>query len=144
MSENLKLSNQICFPFYAISRQITKAYTPFLNELNLTYPQYLIMLVLWEKDEVLIKDICEKLILETNTISPILNTLEEKWFILKQKKPWNAKETFICLTEKWNILKTKAQYIPEKLLKKYDIENIDLLALHKNLWAFLEVFKTKN
>ena len=107
MSEYLKLSNQICFPFYAISRQITKAYTPFLNELNLTYPQYLIMLVLWEKDEILIKDICEKLILETNTISPILNTLEEKWFILKQKKPLNAKVTFICFIEKVNILYIK-------------------------------------
>jgi MarR family transcriptional regulator, organic hydroperoxide resistance regulator len=75
MTKNLKLSNQICFPFYAISRKITKLYYPLLKDLDLTYPQYLIMLVLWEKDGILIKDICEKLFLETNTISPILENL---------------------------------------------------------------------
>ena len=78
MSESLKLENQICFPFYAISRNIIKKYNPYLEELNITYPQYLVLLVLWENDNILVKDICKKLWLETNTVSPLLKTLESK------------------------------------------------------------------
>jgi DNA-binding MarR family transcriptional regulator len=78
MSDALKLSNQICFPFYALSRNIIKRYTPFLQHLDLTYPQYLVMLILWEKDGILIKDICDTLWLETNTVSPLIKNLEAK------------------------------------------------------------------
>jgi MarR family transcriptional regulator, organic hydroperoxide resistance regulator len=78
MSEQLKLENQICFPFYAISRKIVQLYTPYLNELNITYPQYLVLLILWEKDNILVKEICKKLWLETNTVSPLLKTLHGK------------------------------------------------------------------
>jgi DNA-binding MarR family transcriptional regulator len=78
MSEQLKLSNQVCFPFYAISRKIVQLYTPYLNELNITYPQYLVLLVLWENDNIFVKEICEKLWLETNTVSPLLKTLHSK------------------------------------------------------------------
>lgn len=141
MSEKLKLSNQICFPFYAISRKIIKAYTPLLKDLDLTYPQYLVMLLLWENDNILIKDICDKLILETNTISPLLETLVKKWFISKIKHSWNNKEVFVSLTKKWESLKIKAETIPDKLLANYNIKNTDLIWLHKTIWNFLEIFE---
>lgn len=137
MSNNLKLTNQLCFPFYAISRKITQIYTPLLNKIDLTYPQYLIMLLLWENNWVLIKEICQKLYLETNTISPILKTLEKKSLIVKQKKPWNNKETFIFLTKAWEDLKLKALEIPEKLIKEFSFDEKYLKDLHANLWQFL-------
>lgn len=141
MTKNLKLSNQICFPFYAISRKITKIYYPLLKDLDLTYPQYLIMLVLWEKDGILIKDICEKLFLETNTISPILENLVIKWIIKKEKKPWNNKEIFIILTQNWLKLKEKAINIPEKLVNNFDFDVNYLMDLHQNLWKLLDDIK---
>lgn len=141
MNDKLKLSNQICFPFYAISRKIIKAYTPLLKDLDLTYPQYLVMLLLWENNNILIKEICNKLILETNTVSPLLETLVKKWFISKIKHSWNNKEIFVSLTEKWENLKIKAETIPDKLLSNYNIQNTDLIWLHKTLWNFLEIFE---
>lgn len=144
MSDKLRLSNQICFPFYAISRKITKMYTPFLKELNLTYPKYLVMLILWEKDGVLIKDICNKLSLETNTLSPILKTLEKDGLILKKKRAWNDKETFVFLSEKWKKMKEKAKKIPEKLMKNYHFKWIDLAVLHKTLWQFMSELEKNN
>ncbi|MDD4151262.1 MAG: MarR family transcriptional regulator [Candidatus Gracilibacteria bacterium] len=141
MSEKLKLSNQICFPFYAISRKIIKAYTPLLKDLDLTYPQYLVMLLLWENDNILIKDICDKLILETNTISPLLETLVKKGFISKIKHSGNNKEVFVSLTKKGESLKIKAETIPDKLLANYNIKNTDLIGLHKTIWNFLEIFE---
>lgn len=141
MSDKLKLSNQICFPFYAISRKIIKAYTPLLKDLDLTYPQYLVMLLLWENNNILIKEICNKLVLETNTVSPLLETLVKKWFISKIKHSWNNKEIFVSLTEKWENLKIKAETIPDKLLSNYNIKNTDLIWLHKTLWNFLDIFE---
>lgn len=138
MTKELLLSNQICFPFYAISRKITQIYTPYLNEIDLTYPQYLILLLLWEKNWILIKDICHKLFLETNTISPILNTLEKKDLILKKKKDWNNKETFIFLTKKWINLKKVAEKIPNELLNKFNFDEDFLKNLHSILWNFLD------
>lgn len=138
MQEQLKLSNQICFPFYAVSRKIIKLYTPLLKELNLTYPQYLVMLILWEKDWILIKDICEKLYLETNTISPLLNNLEKNNLIEKKKKSWNNKDTYIYLSLNWKNLENKSKDIPKKLLSKYDFDNDYLISLHKNLWDLMK------
>lgn len=143
MSDKLKLSNQICFPFYALSRKVIKLYTPLLKDLDLTYPQYLVMILLWEKDGILIKDICEKLYLETNTISPLLNNLEKKWYIIKEKKNWNNKDTFIFLSKIWIENKSKAEKIPEQLLKNYDFDKNYLINLHKNLWDLVAMLDEK-
>jgi DNA-binding MarR family transcriptional regulator len=99
MSEQLKLSHQICFPFYAIARNIIKKYNPYLLELNITYPQYLVLLVLWENDNILIKEICDKLRLETNTVSPLLKTLNSKGLIDRKQLPDNKKQVRILLTQ---------------------------------------------
>ena len=144
MSENLKLSNQICFPFYAISRSITKGYTPYLKEIDLTYPQYLVMLILWEKDNLLVKDICKKLYLETNTVSPLLKNLEKKWFIFRKKSKNNDKEIYILLTDNWANMKLKAEGIPAKLLSWFDIDWESLKQLKGNLNILMETLEKKD
>lgn len=141
MSDALKLSNQICFPFYALSRNIIKRYTPFLQHLDLTYPQYLVMMILWEKDEILIKDICDRLWLETNTVSPLIKNLEAKGFIERKQKSWNKKEVLVLVTNKWKNLEKQAQEIPEKLLESVDMNSQELQNLHKNLWKLMKQFE---
>ncbi len=141
MSDALKLSNQICFPFYALSRNIIKRYTPFLQHLDLTYPQYLVMMILWEKDEILIKDICDRLWLETNTVSPLIKNLEAKGFIERKQKSWNKKEVLVLVTNKWKNLEKQAQEIPEKLLESVDMNSQELQDLHKNLWKLMKQFE---
>ena len=139
MSEKLYLRNQLCFPFYAISRNIIKRYTPLLSEINLTYPQYLVMLVLWEKDYRCVKDICRELWLETNTISPLLKILEKKWFIYRKKCESNNKEIYITLSAKGKKLHDEAKNIPDTLLKWLDISTDSLKNIYKELISLMKV-----
>ena len=78
--DQLKLENQLCFPVYAASRLITRAYQPHLDKLDITYPQYLVLMILWENDNVPVNDIAKKLILKTNTITPLLKRMEQQGF----------------------------------------------------------------
>jgi len=144
MKEQLKLSNQICFPFYAISRKITKIYYPMLKDIDLTYPQYLVMMILWEKDNILIKDICSKLFLDTNTVSPLLDKLLEKGLISKHKTYNNAKEVRVILTNKWSGLSLQASNIPNNLLNEFDFDSDYLKELHSNLWKLLDIIDSKS
>lgn len=143
MSEQLKLENQICFPFYAISRKIVQLYTPYLNELNITYPQYLVLLILWENDNILVKEICEKLWLETNTVSPLLKTLHSKWLLERKQTPENKKQVKIFLTQEWKDLKKSAEEIPAKLSQSTQIPEDTLKELHSNLWDLMESLEIK-
>lgn len=114
--KKLKLANQICFPMYATSRLITKAYKPLLDNLNLTYPQYLVLLVLWEEDEVPVKEISSKLLLESNTLTPLLKRMEKASLIVRTRSVKDERKVIIKLTEKGKELREEAEKIPEKLL----------------------------
>ena len=124
--ENLKLNNQICFPIYSASRLITKAYKPFLDEMEVTYPQYLVLLVLWEKDGVSINHISKQLILNTNTLSPLLKRMEKMELIERNRSVEDERSVIIQLTEKGKELKAKATSIPEKLIEIMLSEKINL------------------
>ena len=115
--EQLKLENQICFPFYAISRLITRAYQPFLEKLGLTYPQYLVLLVLWEKDGLSVQDISEKLILNTNTLSPLLKRMEAMDLIEREKAKDDERKVMVQLTQEGKALQASAASIPFKFLE---------------------------
>lgn len=143
MGNKLHLENQICFPFYAISRNITKRYTPYLIKMDLTYPQYLILLVLWKEDNICIKDICKLLWLEINTISPILNTLEKKWIIIKKKYPSNNKQIHILLTDIGKNKEKEAQKIPHLILDGIDLSNYSLKNLHIELISLMKILEVK-
>jgi len=143
MGNKLHLENQICFPFYAISRNITKRYTPYLAKMDLTYPQYLVLLVLWKEDNVCIKDICKSLWLEINTISPMLNTLVKKWIIIKKKYPSNNKQIHILLTDTGKNKEQEAQKIPHLILNWLDFSEYSLKNLHTDLISLMKILEEK-
>jgi DNA-binding MarR family transcriptional regulator len=127
--EQLKLENQICFPFYAIYRLITRAYQPYLENLGITYPQYLVLLVLWEEDEVSVQYITEKLILNTNTVTPLLKRMESIGLIKRQKSKGDERRVIISLSKKGRGLKKEAALIPEKLMENIAYSNVNLKEL---------------
>lgn len=114
--EQLKLENQICFPFYAISRLIIRQYQPFLDEFGITYPQYLVLLVLWETDGLSVNDISRKLILNTNTITPLLKRMETLGLVKRTKSKTDERKVMVTLTDKAWALREKAACIPYKLI----------------------------
>lgn len=115
-SSQLQLDNQVCFPIYSASRLITKAYKPYLDPFGLTYTQYLVLLVLWEQDKITINQITEKLLLDTNTVSPMLKRMEKMEFIQRTRSQEDERKVIIELTPSGKQLKNEAIPIPESLL----------------------------
>lgn len=111
----MKLTNQLCFPLYAAARKVTGLYTPFLKELGLTYTQYIVMLVLWEKDGVSVSEIGEKLMLDNGTLSPLLKKMETAGLIERSRSREDDRVVEITLTEDGRKLQEKARVIPEKV-----------------------------
>jgi MarR family transcriptional regulator, organic hydroperoxide resistance regulator len=114
--DQLKLENQLCFPIYALSRLIIREYGPLLEELGLTYPQYLVMLVLWESDGLTVNEITEKLLLNTNTVTPLLKRLESQGLIMRQRSKEDERRVVVTLTSQGVALKEQAASIPERLV----------------------------
>ena len=113
--DSLKLDSQICFPVYVASRLITRMYQPLLDKLNITYPQYLVMMVLWESDGIPISEITSLLILNTNTVTPILQRMASLRLIERQRSKKDERQVIVTLTDKGRDLKNDALLIPEKL-----------------------------
>lgn len=116
MSDPLALDNQFCFALYSASLAMTKTYKPFLDKLGLTYPQYLVMLVLWQQDDVLVKTIGEKLFLDSGTLTPLLKRLEASALITRARDEADERQVRITLTREGRALKKKAQSIPHQVL----------------------------
>lgn len=108
MHEELLLGNQICFRLYTATRLMTQAYTPILTRLGITYPQYLVLMVLWEKDNLLVSDISNRLLLETNTITPLLQRMEKLGLIKRKKGERDKRQQIVSLTSKGKRLEEKA------------------------------------
>ncbi len=142
----LQLANQICFPIYSASRLITKAYKPYLDELGITYPQYLVLMVLWENDSLSVNQITEKLLLNTNTLSPLLKRMEKMELIQRSRCTEDERSVIIKLTATGKQLKTKALPIPEKLIAEILTDQIqleDMLQLKDTLCALITVLSNK-
>ncbi|MBR5402630.1 MAG: MarR family transcriptional regulator [Bacteroidales bacterium] len=112
MKEQLKLENQLCFRLYTASRLITQAYHPYLTKIGLTYPQYLVMMVLWEQDGQPVNDIARRLYLETNTVTPLLKRMEAEDFITRKKGKDDGRKVIVSLTPKGKALEEQASCIP--------------------------------
>lgn len=108
MHAELQLDNQICFRLYTASRLITQAYTPILTGLSITYPQYLVLMVLWEKDNQPVNDIAHRLFLETNTVTPLLQRMEKLGLVKRQKNKLDKRQHLVKLTGKGKELEEKA------------------------------------
>ncbi|MCV6630120.1 MAG: MarR family transcriptional regulator [Flavobacteriaceae bacterium] len=143
----LKLENQICFSLYAVSRIVTQQYQPFLQALGITYPQYLVFLVLWETNGIPVKELSDKLLLESNTLTPLLKRLENKGLISRKRSKEDERKVVITLTEAGIALKLKAKTIPDALatnLNCLEIEEKEIRTLKKILDKFLYTVKNKN
>ena len=113
MDGRFKLDNQLCFRLYTASRLITQAYHPLLNEYGLTYPQYLVLMVLWEKDAQPVNDIAKRLMLETNTVTPLLKRMEAEGILTRVKGEKDARQMIVRLTRKGHGLQDKLMDVPE-------------------------------
>jgi MarR family transcriptional regulator, organic hydroperoxide resistance regulator len=113
--KQLKLENQLCFPLYAASHLITRRYKPYLDKMGITYPQYLVFLVLWEEDGLSVNRIAEKLILNTNTVTPLLKRMEQQGLLMRRRSHLDERKVMISLSEKGKKLREQAAGIPRKL-----------------------------
>ncbi|RYU93648.1 MarR family winged helix-turn-helix transcriptional regulator [Emticicia agri] len=129
MTELLKLQNQMCFPVYALAREIINHYRPMLDELELTYPQYLVLLVLWEQEKQTVNQLGEKLMLDSGTLTPLLKRLEQKGIVKRERSTADERVVFISLTEQGKALETKATCIPEQLMQSLNMSMEDMIQL---------------
>ena len=142
MMEQLKLDNQLCFPFYSVSRMIIRKYQPFLDELEITYPQYLVLMVLWETDSMPVNDIAKRLFLQTNTVTPLLKRMESQEIITREKATDDERKVIVCLTEKGQAMEQSAAEIPFKLVEAMNNFSVDeLKALHSTLYRMIDQLK---
>lgn len=135
--ENLKLDNQLCFPVYALSRQITALYRPYLEKLGLTYPQYLVMLVLWEKEKATVKELGQSLWLDSGTLTPLLKRMEENGMVSRTRSEMDERVVNVNITVKGQTLKAEAAAIPEKMMVYFGSNEQEILQLREQLKLIL-------
>lgn len=114
----LKLDNQLCFRLYTAARLVTAGYTPYFKSLGLTYPQYLVLMLLWEQDNRIVSDITERLRLETNTITPLLQRMEKQGLIVRQKSAADSRQRIVSLTGEGKRLEEQVREIPNCLARE--------------------------
>ncbi|KNZ43405.1 MarR family winged helix-turn-helix transcriptional regulator [Acetobacterium bakii] len=136
-SEVLKLENQLCFPLYATAKEVVKRYKPYLDELGLTYTQYIAMMVLWEHKTINVKSLGEFLYLDSGTITPLLKRLEAAGFIVRKRDSNDERNVIVSLTLKGEELKEPASKIPEKISKCLPISDEEARTLYQILYKIL-------
>ena len=140
--DNLKLENQLCFPLYACAKEIVRRYNPVLEKLDLTYTQYIVMMVMWEKKQINVKQLGEILFLDSGTLTPLLKKLESKGYISRNRKKEDERNVIISIEEKGIELKKKAKNIPEEIGKCVNLTGEEAKILYKILYKILDTFKS--
>ena len=136
--EPIRLKNQLCFPLYAVSNKIIRNYKPLLDKLDLTYTQYIVMMVLWEKEDINEKQLGEMVHLKSNTLTPLLKKLKGKGYISISKNSGDERNLVISLTKKGSELKDRAVSIPETLAKTLKLNTDEAAYLYRILYRILE------
>ena len=139
--DSLLLKNQLCFPTYAVANKILRKYQPLLDKLNLTYTQYIVMMVMWEKKTVNEKELCEALHLKTNTLAPLIKKLKEKGFILIKKDQKDKRNLVITLTKEGEALKEKAVDVPPSIAEEFNLTEEEAIFFYKILYKILNYEK---
>ena len=137
--EALKLDNQLCFPLYAAARKITSMYTPFLRPLGLTYTQYIVFMVLWEKDRVTVGEICERLRLDSGTLTPLLKKMEKEGYVLRERCREDERRVIISLTDAGRALKDSVREIPLRIGSCVRLSEDEAGALYSLLYKILDM-----
>lgn len=135
--EGLKLENQLCFPLYAASREVIKQYRPYFDELDITYTQYIAMMVFWEEKKITVKDLGKKLFLDSGTLTPVLKSLEAKGYVKRYRSTEDERVLMVEITEKGEALKEKAKDIPQKVAGCIKLDNEDAMQLYTLLYKVL-------
>ena len=146
MSENydsLKLENQLCFPLYACSKEIVRRYQPFLEKLDLTYTQYITMMVMWEEKEINVKALGEKLFLDSGTLTPVLKKLEAKGYIARNRSKEDERNLIISVTENGMELRKQAKEVPMEIAKCVNLTPEEAMIMYKGLYKMLDYFKSE-
>ena len=135
--ELLKLENQLCFPLYAASREIIKQYRPLLDQLGLTYTQYIAMLVFWQEKRLHVKELGERLFLDSGTLTPVLKSLESKGLVHRRRSNEDERMLVVEITPAGQALKEKAAYIPQTMMHCLNISLEESLELYRLLYKQL-------
>lgn len=134
----LKLENQLCFLLYASSRELTKKYKPLLEELDVTYPQYLVLLLLWEHKSLSVKEMGHHLYLDSGTLTPMLKRMEQQLLLERKRSLEDERSVLITLTEKGASLQQKAECIPTEILKLFEKSDKEINDLKQSLQLLLQ------
>lgn len=134
----LKLENQLCFPLYACSREVVKKYKPFLDEIGLTYTQYITMMVLWEKKSVNVKSLGESLYLDSGTLTPLLKKLESMGLVSRDRSKMDERNLVVRITEKGEQLKEQAKVIPGQMGDCLNLSAEEAATLYSLLYKLLK------
>ena len=134
----LKLDHQLCFPLYAASKEIVRRYTPYLNELDLTYTQYIAMMLMWEKKSILSRDMGKRLYLDSGTLTPVLKKLEEKGLIERSRLKDDERNVLLTLTDEGEALRDRAIHVPERIRMCIRFEPQEALMLYQLLYKLLD------
>lgn len=134
----LKLENQLCFPLYASSREIVRKYTPLLKEIDLTYTQYIVMMIMWEHKKLNIGELGKFLYLDTGTLSPLLKSMETKGLVKRERQKNDERVVNVEITQKGESLKEKALEIPKKMGECLNLTSDEAKTLYKILYKILE------
>ena len=140
----MKLTNQLCFPLYAAARNVTGLYTPWLKPLGLTYTQYIVLLVLWEKDGISVTEIGEKLMLDNGTLSPLLKKLEQAGYVSRRRSREDERVVVIALTDAGKVLQERAKDVPKQVAGCIDLSPEKAQTLYTLLYELLDNQKNRN
>ena len=138
MYEQLKLENQLCFPLYACAKEIVRSYKPFLDPLDLTYTQYIAMMVLWEKESVTVKELGEALYLDSGTLTPLLKKMETKGLIRRRRSEQDERSLIVSLTEEGMALRERALAVPRQMASCVRLEPDEAQELYRLLYKLLK------
>ena len=140
----LKLENQLCFPLYAASKEVIRRYKPLLDKVDLTYTQYIAMMVLWEEKEINVKTLGEKLFLDSGTLTPLLKKLESKGYITRKRLDKDERNLDISITKKGLALQEKVKNVPEEIGKCVNLSEDEAKVLYNMLYKILGNVGGKN
>ena len=136
-NDSLKLGNQLCFPLYACSKEIVRRYKPLLDKLDLTYTQYIVMMVMWEQKQINVTSLGKLLYLDSGTLTPLLKKLESKGYISRTRDKKDERNVIITIEPKGIKLKEKAKNIPEEIGKCVNLTEAEAITLYKTLYKIL-------
>lgn len=137
----LKLDNQLCFPLYAVSKEIVRRYKPFLDEIDLTYTQYITMMVFWEVQSISVKDLGNRLFLDSGTLTPVLKTLEKKGYVTRERSKEDERVLVASITEEGMALREQAVCVPAKIGGCISLEPDEAVVLYRVLHKMMDEFR---